>query len=305
MFRKISTCCLLALIIAASLRCLAQNPPAQRDAPANAARESVLSSANEFIRAFNSGDAKAIAALWTPGGRLIDEQGKEFIGRPAIEEQYAALFESDPGAWIKLKINSITNSTPSNTLEKGIAIVTRSGGGMSTASEYEAEHVFKDGKWLMASVRESPVDLKPILEPLAWLVGEWQNKSGDTTVQSSIRWIANKEFLQRDYQVQKGAETLSSGTQIIGWDHQVKQVRSWSFDSSGGRGAGVWTPTEDGWMIETTGTLANGTPTASTDYLICVVGENNVFGWQSTNRRAGSTNLLDTKELVMERVSKK
>ena len=39
------------------------------------------------------------------------------------------------------------------------------------------------------------------------------------------------------------------------------QIRSWSFDSSGGHGTGLWSPTPEGWRIESTGMLADGTPT--------------------------------------------
>jgi len=44
---------------------------------------------------------------------------------------------------------------------------------------------------------------------------------------TTVRWIANKSFLQREYTTRKDGIIASSGTQIIGWDPQAKQVRSW------------------------------------------------------------------------------
>jgi hypothetical protein len=48
--------------------------------------------------------------------------------------------------------------------------------------------------------------------------------------------------------------------------------------------------------------LPDGTPTASQDRLIRVAGENDVFGWQSTDRRVGDDQLPDLAEVVLDRV---
>jgi hypothetical protein len=48
--------------------------------------------AEEFIAAFNRGDAKALATLWTEDGRYVDPNGVEVKGREALEKMYEALF---------------------------------------------------------------------------------------------------------------------------------------------------------------------------------------------------------------------
>src|SRR5262245_28581417 len=48
--------------------------------------------AADFVRAFNKGDAKTLAALWTEEGEYIDDDGTTYRGRAAIEEVYADFF---------------------------------------------------------------------------------------------------------------------------------------------------------------------------------------------------------------------
>ena len=274
------------------------------DPPANATKAEVAirASAEEFTKAFNRGDAKAIAALWTTDGKIIDEQGQEFAGQPAIEEQYAELFKANPEAQIEVTVEAVDLASPGVAIEEGFTSVAPAKGTPPTASRYRAVHVLQNGKWKMASVREAPAQVAP-MQSLSWLAGKWQNKTEDTTIQSNIRWIAGDEFLQRDYSVKQGDKTVSTGTQIIGFDPASQTGRSWSFDSTGGHGSGIWKPTSEGWLVKTRGALPDGTPTASLERVIRVPGEDSIFGWQSMDRHAGNLNLADTEEIVMERVT--
>ncbi len=172
------------------------------------------------------------------------------------------------------------------------------------ASRYSAVHVLVDGKWLMAAVRESGIELPSNygrLQDFEWLIGNWEVKAEGTTVHTVFRWMAQRSFLQRQYTVQKGGLTVSSGLQIIGWDPQAGRVHSWSFDSAGGHGTGLWTPVAAGWRIESQGVLGDGTPTSSEDFLIRVPDEDNVLGWRSVNRKIGDQPLPDLRETVLER----
>ena len=160
----------------------------------------------------------------------------------------------------------------------------------------------------MAGVRETGIELPSSygrLQQFEWLIGNWRATSEAATVDTNVRWIASKSFLERQYTVRQDGVTASSGVQIIGWDPQAGRVRSWSFDSAGGYGTGVWTPNPQGWHIASTGMLADGTPTSSQDFLICVPGEDSVLGWRSTDRKVGTVELPDTSEVVLERVADK
>jgi uncharacterized protein (TIGR02246 family) len=266
--------------------------------------KAIRASETAFIEAFNRGDAKAVAALWTPDGRLADDQGRSFKGRKAIEDEYAAFFKQHAGARMEVAIQSIDVPAPGTAIEEGIARVMIALGTPPMASRYTAVHVRVDGKWLMANVREAGIELPSSygrLQDFEWLIGNWETRREDTTVHTTVRWMDHKSFVQRQYTVQRGGVTESSGLQVIGWDGQAGQVRSWSFDSSGGHGTGLWTPTAEGWRIDCKGMLADGTPTSSQEHLIRVPGEDNVLGWRSVNRRIGGQQVLDLREVVLER----
>ena len=88
-------------------------------------------------------------------------------------------------------------------------------------SRYTVVHVKQDGKWLMASVREASIELPSNfarVEGLGWLVGTWKAERDGTAMHTTIRWIANKSFLEREYTIRKDGIAVSSGKQIIGWD---------------------------------------------------------------------------------------
>jgi uncharacterized protein (TIGR02246 family) len=274
----------------------------------SAAESEIRATAVAFVQAFNRGDARAVAALWTADGTAADDSGTIYKGRAAIEAQYAELFKELPGARMEVAVKSIEFPTPTTAIEDGIAQVEAEHAGPPQASRYTAVHIKQDGKWLMASVREAGIELPSNfarVEGLAWLVGTWTAHRDATTVHTTIRWIANKSFLERDYTIRKDGITVSSGKQIIGWDAKARQIRSWSFDASGGYGTGLWTATPDGWRIESSGVLADGMPTSSRDLLIRVPGEDNVLGWRSVARSAGGASLPDTPEVVLDRVVEK
>lgn len=264
----------------------------------------IRKSATAFCDAFNRADSKAIASTWTADGTLLDDQGKRFKGRKAIEAEYAEMFKKNPGLTMAVDVQAIEFATPTTAIEDGVAQVSNKSGNAVSASRYTAIHVLQDGKWLTASVREARLDVPtnyPQLQSLEWLIGSWESKSTDATVNATFRWIADRSFLQRDYCVRRDGMVIASGVQIIGWDPATRRVRSWSFNSSGGFATGLWTATRDGWRIDCAGLMSDGTPTSSQDFVIRVPGEDNVVGWRSTRRKTGAATLPDAPETVLQR----
>ena len=245
-----------------------------------------------FVRAFDRGDAKAVAALWLPEGTAADSDGTIFKGREAIQQEYAKLFKEHPDARVCVAVKPSTFPAPNVAIEDGVSQVTAQHAGPAQITRYTAVHVKVDGKWLLASVRETDVELPSNfakIESLGWLVGTWTANRDGKSVRTTIRWIANNSFLEREYSVATDGIVSSNGRQIIGWDPKTEKVRSWSFDASGGYGTGVWSRTPDGWQIEQNGVMADGTPTSSRDTLVRVPGEDNVLGFRSTARTAGDS----------------
>ena len=311
--RSLAMVPLAVLLLAASLTA-ADRPKSK--SPASAARAkpalpkpsaeaAIRATAKAFVEAFNRGDAGALSAMFTAAASVADDEGQILRGQTAIRDEYARLFKTYPGAKISVAVKSVEFPTPEMAIEDGISQVSAEHAGPPVISRYTACHVLTGGRWLMASVREAKVAVASNhsrVESLAWLVGTWKTERDGTTRESKIRWFANKSFLEREYKVSDDGIVVSSGKQIIGWDPNAGKIRSWSFDASGGYGTGVWTATPEGWQIETTGVLADGTPTSSRDLLIRVPGEDNVLGWRSVARTMGEASLPDTPEVVFDRI---
>lgn len=299
-------CWVLACSVGIPLAALAADKKPESASKTNDA--AIRATAAAFVKAFNAGDATGLANLWTPEGTVSDESGSVLKGRKAIEEQYAALFKAHPTTRIRVAIKSIEFPSPTTAIEDGVTQLSTRDNAPPSASRYTAVHVLADGKWSMASVRESALPIESNfarLQELGWLVGTWESKSEGATARSEIRWVANKSFLERDFSVRRGGLVESSGVQIIGWNPRSEQLVSWTFDSSGGYGTGAWTATTTGWQIESTGVTSDGVPTFSKDHLIRVPGDDNVFGWRSADRKLGDTKIPDISEVVFDRLPQK
>jgi uncharacterized protein (TIGR02246 family) len=207
---------------------------AEKDAGDAAVQAAIRDTANDFRKAFDRADAKAIAALWTENGSLADEQGRFFKGRKAIEDEYTAFFKAHPGTKIQIAVQSVELPSPDTAVEDGLARIVTEDGTPPVASRYTAVHVLVDGKWLMGTVRESGIELPSNygrLQNFEWLVGKWETNVEETAVHTTVRWLPGRSFLEREYRVLKSGVQESSGLQIIGWDPKAGKVRSWSFDS--------------------------------------------------------------------------
>jgi uncharacterized protein (TIGR02246 family) len=271
----------------------------------NAELQALRQSSQQFVAAFNKGDAKAVAALWTPTGEYVDDSGRVFAGRAAIEAEYARFFKEHPGHTIKLAIDSLKLLSDAAAMEDGRALLDPEPAGAPAISKYTAVHVKVDGKWLMSSVRDVHVPTPSAygqLRDFEWLIGSWEAEEHGAKTEVTCRWIANKSFFERSYRVTKGGQVTAAGVQIIGWNPQLGAPQSWLFVSDGGQTTGKWTPRENGWMIESQGMLADGTPTTAVTTFTKL--DENAFAWQSLSRTAGGMALPDTEEIVLKRVAK-
>jgi uncharacterized protein (TIGR02246 family) len=134
----------------------------------------------EFIAAFNKGDAKALANVWTPDATYVDQVGREYKGRTAIEQLYQNVFGARKGAKLTIHVTSAKQVSPDVALEEGGTEVTPSEGGPGTVARFSAVLVKKDGEWYLQSVHDSvahPPSNAEHLEDLEWLIGEWTGES--------------------------------------------------------------------------------------------------------------------------------
>jgi uncharacterized protein (TIGR02246 family) len=256
-----------------------------------------------FQKAFDAGDAKAVAALWTPDGELVEESGTRIEGRAAIEKRYATFFAANPKLRIKVHVHIIRFPNSETGLEDGSATVMYPSGIPMNSGNYSVVHVKRDGKWLMWSVHETPAEESagsPSLERLGWMIGDWTAENKGVDFHLSCRWIADKHFIEQNYFAQRGNKVITSGRQIVGWDPARQKIASWMFTSDGGHAFGLWTPREDGMVVEAEGVLPDGTPTTAVNITRKL--DDKAIVWRSTERSAGGTPLADTDEVILRRV---
>src|SRR5262249_28591350 len=128
----------------------AEEPKAKADdAPGKGQR------AREFLEAFHKGDAKAVAAFWTPDGDYVDPLGRQYKGRAAIQKLYEKVFAEQKGARLAITPTSVRKVTDDVVLEEGLTEVTAADGGPPSVSRFSAVLVKKDGAWYFESVHES------------------------------------------------------------------------------------------------------------------------------------------------------
>jgi uncharacterized protein (TIGR02246 family) len=256
-----------------------------------------------FKAAFEAGDAKAVAALWTPDGELVEESGARIEGRAAIEKRYAEFFKANPKVRIAIRIDIIRFPNANTALEDGSATVSYPSGIAMNSGNYSVVHVKRDGKWLMWSVHETPAEesaQQPSLDKLGWMIGDWTAENKGVEFHLSCRWMAGKHFIEQNYSARRGNKLITSGRQIVGWDPARQKIASWMFTSDGGHAYGVWTPREDGMVVEAEGVLPDGTPTRAVN--ITKKLDAKAIMWRSTERSAGGAPLAYTDEVILKRV---
>ena len=95
-------------------------------------------------------------------------------------------------------------------------------------------------------------------------------------------WDASGKFLSGEMLSTTSDGEPQPGTIRIGWNPSHKTIVSWMFDSKGGANKGIWTPTEEGWIIRSEGTTADG-ETITASQQLKPDGENTLI-WSATNR---------------------
>ena len=250
--------------------------------------QAIRQSALAFAKAYNAGNAKAIAAQFAEDGEYIDEFKNIFKGRNAIEKEFAAFFKSSPGNKINVTVEGVRFVGSNMAIEEGFTTLNPADDGPAVDSRYIAVHLKHDGQWQIAVARDLEAEVPTPhehLRQLEWLLGEWIDESDDAVVRTSTRWSKDGNFLLSDFYVQAAGLRTMDGTQRIGWDPVAKQIRSWVFDSEGGFGEGAWTRVGDEWIVKLTGVRPDGAVGSATNIYAPLDGK--TIRWSSTHRVVG------------------
>ena len=203
----------LAMMSCSLAAAIAADPVSQADEEA-AIRKAV----EAYVLAFNKGDAKAVAAMWSPEAVCINPLSDEqVVGREAIEKQMLETFAETKGIKLEATTNSIQFISPGVAVEHGTAKLTVADQTLEN-SEYTAVYVKRDRQWLLDRMTEEEIVVPPSqyeqLKGLEWMVGRWVDQDDKASVVSECKWARNNNFLVRNFEVQVRDRIDMSGMQI-------------------------------------------------------------------------------------------
>jgi uncharacterized protein (TIGR02246 family) len=258
-----------------------------------------------FAKAYSAADPKALGAYFTDEANVVDSGGETTRGKPAIVEMYGSSFQENQGLSLEPKVQEILFITPDVARVEGQTRLSTRDGDATDFTRFSSLVVKRDGKWLVAEIREYPAPVEDVssydrLRELEWMVGDWVDESENVKATSTVRWAENNSFLVRTYQVEVKGDKAVSGTVFVGWDPQTGQIKSWIFDSDGGHAEGLWTRTDEKeWVVKLHGVLRDGRPTSATQ--IHVVLNKDSARTSSVDRIIGGEMAPDVEDVVMVR----
>lgn len=245
--------------------------------------------ATDFVEAFNKQDAAAIAALFTEDGELADLSSAGLTsGREQIKARYEEIFADDPPQ-MAVEVESVRIVAPNLAIEDGTAHFTpgEDEEALPRSVTYTAVLMKNaEGVWQIASTRDlkDSTDAAGNLADLAdVLKGEWTCRTSDgLKMDFAFGWDKSSKVLSGDTLTTSADGEPMEGNIRIAWDAARKSIVSWTFDGGGGSTFGIWTPTENGWVIRSEGTTADGeTMTANQEF---TEESKDILVWAASNR---------------------
>jgi uncharacterized protein (TIGR02246 family) len=275
-------------------------------APAVSAQEKPIRDLiDAFAKAYSAPDMSALAACFTDDANVVDSAGESTRGKAAVVQMYASALEENPNLKLEPKVQEVQFLTPDVVRVEGQTRLSTDAGDASEFTRSSTLLIKRDGRWLIAEIREYPAPVEDVssyerLKELEWMVGDWVDESDNVKSSSTVRWADNNSYLVRTYQVEVKGEKATSGTVFIGWDPSTGQIKSWMFDSEGGHGEGLWTRTDDNeWIVKAQGVLRDGRPTSATH--VHVVLNKDSVKTSSIDRIIGGEVAPDIADVVMVR----
>jgi uncharacterized protein (TIGR02246 family) len=260
----------------------------------------VRQSARDFAEAFNKGDAKAVAALFTANGECREADGDTFVGREEIEKGYAAFFKANPGTKIEVLVQSVRFPAKDLAVEEGLVRQSRGPKDLPSSTRYVAVHSREGGQWKTALSAEGGVG-QDRLEDLDWLLGEWTATVKKDAVKFAFVRDPKKPVITGTFARTPAGKDPVAASVRIALDPETGQIRSWGFEDDGAHHQSLWVCDGKSWVLDCQGVLADGTATAERIVLRRVGPD--AITWQSVDRVLGDDALPDTPPMRLTRVS--
>lgn len=255
----------------------------------------------KFQQAFNDQDATQLIELFGDEAQIVSAEGHTCRGREEIEKSFTDYFENNPEATVSIEVETIRSLSATLAIEEGTTTTTAREDGPDILARYTVIYSKTGDDWQISYARDTTADeaADENIRQLGWLVGDWMDESQNAIVMTNYRWADNRRFIEGEFHLHSPGYPTMDGTVRIGWDPQARQLRSWIFDSEGGFATGLWSETQDGWMVKITGVMRDGQTTTATNTLHRESSDHMVFS--STDRTIGGIAMPDGDELSVVR----
>jgi len=243
--------------------------------------------AEKFVAAYNAKDLEAIGSLYTSRAELVDNGNVVYAsGSEEIEAVFEKSFTELPDRKAALDVLSVREISDGVVIEEGIAYFSdESDESDFDVVSYSAVLVEEEGNgWLIASSRElrTEEESPDLISELYSLVGDWILHGDQLVMTLSLDLTASGNFLVGNARTTTPDEGDMTTDIRIGVDPSSGQVYWWTFDEAGGFAQGNWQKSEDGWLVQTNGTSAEGEKTSAVQNL--TFENEDTIVWSSTHR---------------------
>lgn len=229
--------------------------------------------AADFVLAYNAKDAAAIAALFTETGEMTDLRAAETAsGRAEIQARYEEIFSAAEVPSVAVEVDSVRLVGKDLAIEDGTVHFTPPGADAPAKSTAYTAVLQKGeaGAWKIASTRALADITGPagqLAELAAALKGDWTAMRDGLRLDLAFGWDGSGNFIAGEMLATTADGEPQTTSLRIGWDAARKTITWWSFDDGGGFAKGDWTTTDDGWLIRTEGSTADGESTSANQSL--------------------------------------
>jgi ketosteroid isomerase-like protein len=226
------------------------------------AEAEVAAAGKKLVDAFNQGNTAQAVELFLPDAELIDDTGTVYLGKDEIGALIKSFFDRFPGVQTASQIESIRLIAGLALVDGSRTMLDKEGKSFSLV-RYTSIWKKTDAGYKIVSLRDVaeqvPPSPKEALETISWLVGSWVNEGSDGSVNLDYRLAEEGNFIVGDVLVNgpDGRQVMKS-FQRIAWDASQGTFRSWTFDSDGGWGESLWSPSEQGWTLESKAFATSG-----------------------------------------------
>jgi uncharacterized protein (TIGR02246 family) len=259
----------------------------------------------ELENSFNRGDAKGVAACWTTAGDFVGQSGERIEGRDNIQKAFQESLAARKHATLRILLVSSRAVSDDVALAETIADAKPPVANLAGDPGFSLVLLKRGDRWLIASARETINHAAtPIkhLKDLEWMAGDWAEEAstaGGLSLHSSCGWTENRSFLIRKFTVEGKIGLAHAGTEVIGWDPRAGRLHSWIFDSNGGFGENLWVRDGGRWLINYSGTLADGSQVSATNIITRV--DADTVTLESKDRTLSGVKQPDVAEVTMKR----